>query len=202
MNSESISAHDYAIEVHREVIRLVSRQRRADAGDIAQRVVLRFLDDPEPIMALRPDPVLYARAAWRNAMIAFDRTDAAQRGAGSRRRTAGDGSSQPGRHVVSGDAPIGDGDTVLFDLIVDTGEDLETIVVEGAERREHLERCLIGLSARDRRMLYMVRGEGYEVREAARVAGVRPETMSRQLARSTASARAMAARSAALSPPR
>lgn len=194
MTYVSTNVHDYAIVVQREVLRLVKRHRHQDAGDIAQKVVVTFLADPEPVMAARPDPVVYARAAWRNAMIGFDRTDAAQRGSGSRRRLNADGTTEPGRRVVSGDMVIGDGDTTVFDLIVDTGEDLESIVVDGAERREHLERCLLGLPSADRTVLYMVRGEGYEVKEAAHWAGVRPETMSRRLARSMKTARTQAAR--------
>ncbi len=193
MSTAPISIDDYAVEVHREVVRLVARRRRSDAFDIAQRVVVTFLSNPEPIMAARPRPVDYARAASRNATIAFDRTESAQRGSGARRYRSDDPGAEPARRVISGDATVGDSDTTVFDLLVDTGMDVEAVVVDGANRRDHLARCMLGLSRDDRTALYMVRGEGYEVREVARHMGVRPETMSRRLARSAESMRSRAA---------
>ncbi len=77
----------YCDVVRRTVVRLVKGSFGTfDADDIAQRVVVKVLSDPERIMTRYPDPATFAYAAARRTGVDHLRREQVQRCEGSERR--------------------------------------------------------------------------------------------------------------------
>lgn len=174
---------DYVMAVFREVIRLCVRRSADDTDDIAQAVAERFLTKAEAFMARYPEPARFARAATRNAGISFDRRERSQRGEGVRLVDAGNGLLTPRRPYLSGNTPIGEGGSELFDRVSDRAEPFHDQIVERQHDRDLLDQCLVGVSPADREMLLLVDGMGYTVHEVAGLIGQRRETVSRRVNR-------------------
>lgn len=138
-----------------------------DAADISQEVVEYALRYGRSIVAVYPNPHIFAAVRTFHAGIAWARRNATQSGQGS-----GFGRSQQ-----SLDIEFEDG-TCLGDSIV---SDFDT--VETAERRllSDAVRLVVGttLDSRTARWVWDVKGDGLSVAEVARRDGVARETVSR-----------------------
>jgi len=182
----------YVTAVHGETVRLITRKFGSDAPqDVAQDVVLTLMGKVQVVMAKYPDPVVYARVAFTHACVQTHRRNRVQRGEGSRLYRAPDGSTAPGRRVVSGDEHLGDSDRSLFDSIIERSAPVDDVVCNRLDDRHRLEEVFAHASPADRRAYFMVRGLGYPVAQVAQTIGVRRETLQRRLGRIDATAVAL-----------
>lgn len=176
------AAHDYAVAVFREVMRVAAAVRRGfDAGDIAADISAEVLERPVAIMARYPDPVVYARRRVRHAGISHDRRQRVQRGEGARLFTQPDGTVQPGRSYVSGNIRPPDGGDELFTNVLDRHSSFEASAVDHLLAAAELRRCCQGLQPSAVHELWLVDGCGYTVQEVSGLCGQRRETVSRRL---------------------
>lgn len=174
----------YVTAVHRETVRLIVRSQGAQAPqDVAQDVVISLLGKVQTVMASYPDPVVYARAAYRHACVQAGRRDRVQRGEGSRLYERADGSRAPGHQVISGDDTGPSGERSTFDTLVDGGAAFDDAVCGRLDDRRRLTEALSRVAPGDRAAYFMVRGLGYPVTEVANTIGVRRETLQRRLGR-------------------
>ncbi len=176
------AAHDYAVAVFREVMRVAAAVRRGfDAGDIAAEISAEVLERPESIMSRYPDPVRYARRRVRHAGISHDRRQRVQRGEGARLYPQRDGTLQPGRPYLSGNATPADGGSEWFSTVSDPHSEFETGADEHMAATAALRWCCQGLTSTVVHELWLVDGCGYTVLEVAQLCGQRRETVSRRL---------------------
>jgi len=172
----------YAIAVYREVVRIQGRRRQlADADDIAQTIVERFLADAAWLMSRYPDPITFARATAANGATSHDRTQRSQRGEGARLVIDADGRRRPARQVVSGSAAVGGSGPSMLEAVRSRGDPVEDEVIEQLVCNALLQRCVTGLRADDVELVYRVHGLGETVVEIARSRGRRREAISRRL---------------------
>jgi len=171
----------YCLELSRQVLRRLTK--RADADDVAQRVVERLLQDPERLMAEYPSPAQYAAAATAHTAIGEDRRNRGQRCEGTRLRVLDDRTVQARRQWISGDALGPDGEPGAFERHADDSELLDERVARQLDASLLAGHAVAGLSDDDRRALHLVHVLGHTVKEVAELMGVRRETMSRRMGR-------------------
>lgn len=101
--------HTYALALHSRLVEIVSARfgNRDLAEETASTEIIRFLENPQAVMAKYADPVRYGSARATHAALDFQRQTRVQRGEGAR----------GGRRAVWGDAPIDEDGTTLFDLM-------------------------------------------------------------------------------------
>lgn len=175
---------DYIAVVVRVITRKLSTRRPWDVDDIAQAEASRLWPRIAVIMAAYPNPATFGAVRARHAAIQWDREQQVQAGEGARLVEKPDGTVAPARQVVSGDAVVNDDGVELFSRLGGTGVDLlEDGVVDSLERAALLERALVGLSAVDRAILYMVDGYKIPVSEVADMHGITRESMSRRISK-------------------
>ncbi len=169
----------YAASLHRSVVHILRRRHRAlgpfARDDVAQDVVLRFLEDPLPVMESYGQPWVYALASLRSRASDFERRERAQRGEGA-------------RLVASATACAPDGSRCRS--TTDTAvrwsglADRRPPVGPGAGARPHGGRADPVVPHRARaRVLLGVDGYDYSVAEIAEILCLRRETVSRLLNR-------------------
>ena len=190
--SQTDPATDYASKVYFEAQRCAKRRNAQDASDIAGTVFEKFAQNPNHYMTIYPDPLHYARAAVNNAAISYGRTQGAQRGEGARFTCNADGTTSPGRLVLSGNALTGEGLSELFDTVACQDEPFEDQIDRQIDNKAMLDQCLIGQSLSTREVLRLVDGQGYTVLEAAAQVNQRRETVSRRLSRGRSELRQIA----------
>lgn len=181
-----VEVDDFAAELFRHVVRRLKGRRLHDCDDIAQRVCLVFLQQPEAIMAKYGDADRFAAAVAHNAEVSFDRWQRSQRGEGVALDTDDDGTMRPRRRYVSGNAPMrgADGEAgggEYFDRILDTSEAFTDQVIERVDGAALLGQCMTGLSTADRDALWRIAGNGEAVIDVAAERGVARETLSRRM---------------------
>ena len=179
--SQTDPATVYAGEVYFEAQRCAKRRNAQDASDIAGTVFEKFAQNPNHYMTIYPDPYRYARAAVRNAAISYGRTQGAQRGEGARFTYNADGTTSPGRLVLSGNALTGEGLSELFDTVACQDEPFEDQIDRQIDNKAMLDQSFIGRSDRALQMMWMVDAEGFTVKEAASQFGLARETGSREI---------------------
>jgi RNA polymerase sigma factor (sigma-70 family) len=179
--SSSSPQEAYIVAFKDHLTRLLRRSPlQCDIDDIVSREVLSVWADIDTKMRRFPNPSVYAfvRARGDRALIGFRRNDQAQRGQGAR----------GGRTVLSlhddatwrTDRPTAknraDGDVV--DRAGEFAGGLDAVADRLADD-EMLFAALMTLPERQRKVLYLVDGEGYSVSAAADRLGVARETASR-----------------------
>jgi RNA polymerase sigma factor (sigma-70 family) len=185
---------EYCTILHDSVVSIIRRTWSGhDAFDIAQNLVERVLRSPGAVMAVFPDPLVYASVCARNAGLDFDRTERGQRCEGARLTTNAAGERGRARTWLSGDRAMSDGDVRLFDTVADGSVDFVDALVESDEAKERLDVCLRGLSQTERDLLHRVDGHGMYITEVAATVGIRRETLNRRLTRIRAHAKTNAA---------
>lgn len=176
----------YVAAFSRALSRLLTSVRNAaDRDDIVQAEALTLWRKIDRVMAAYSDPAVYAATRVRHGAIQWDRRQGSQRGQGSRYVTNPDGTTSPGRVVVSGNVAIGaDDGTELFAVIGPSDPTaVDDTIVDSLDGQALLEGCLLGISEADREVLYLVDGHGMSVTEVALIFGVSRETMSRRVSK-------------------
>jgi RNA polymerase sigma factor (sigma-70 family) len=172
---ETIEA--YAAALRRSVVRALGvRVPPGGFGvdDIAQEVVLAFLENPVRIMATYREPWIYARASVASRIVDLGRRERAQRGEGSRLVETHDGRA-PRRVVVCLDAT---GNAVDLEAeLAELARGVDEIVLD----RLTVDELLAVLTPTERWLLERVEGGLYTVTEIAAVLGLARETVSRRL---------------------
>lgn len=169
----------YAAALRRSVVHALSRRDHFGGfgvDDVAQEVVLRFLEDPCRVMATYHEPWIYARASMSSRAVDLGRRDRAQRGEGSRLIATEDG-LRPGRIAVCLDS-VGDGGDRRVDLI---GSAVVPSVEDTIVERLALDDLLAVLNDEERWLLDCVGVQEYTVTEVAELLGLTRETVSRRL---------------------
>lgn len=171
------SADQHVVAWIAEFQRSMSRRLRGTASfdvldDVIGREVLKAIEHFGHISE-HWTPGRYARhrAAGARAVVDLLRTDAAQRGEGARRT----------RTVAALDGAIasvlgGDDELTLHDVYGTDDQGFFTV-----ETRDLLAGALLGLTARQRQVVYLVDGVGHAVTDAAERLGITRETASRAL---------------------
>lgn len=169
----------YAAALRRSVVHALSRRDHAagfGVDDVAQEVVLRFLEDPCRVMATYHEPWIYARASTSSRAVDLGRRDRAQRGEGSRLVATDDG-MRPARVAVCLDS-VAEGVDHRVDFIGSApAPSVEDTIVE----RLALDDFLAVLNDEERWLLDCVGVREYTVTEVAELLGLTRETVSRRL---------------------
>lgn len=181
-SSHAAEVEAYAASLHRVVVQLLRRRHRAlgpfAQDDIAQEVVVRFLEDPVRVMSAYTQPVVYAMASLRSRATDFERRERSQRGEGARLVATAEG-LRPRRIAISLDhGHRGTGDRGADWQIADPRSGSEHVL-----DRMEVEHILSILTVRERGVLLGVDGYDYSVAEIAEILGLRRETVSRLLNR-------------------
>jgi DNA-directed RNA polymerase specialized sigma24 family protein len=195
------AAADYAVELHRAIVRILSNKRPHDADDIASMAVEDFLGLPvaeqHRIMVHRPAAVAQARLVLSHTAFDFDRDNRIQTCRGARLFDDGEGGRRPGRVWISGDAHFGrdDDSPSLFDLCASSATgDVADVVIDQLTCDERLEQLFAGVSPADRQLLLRVDGNGEQVKDIAAELGRARETLSRRISKIRAMVEENAAR--------
>lgn len=179
----------YVLAVFGEVRRLLDKGRLLHADDLAQEIAGHTLAAAPRLMALHPDPVVYARRRLRHASISYDRTQRAQRGEGVRLVRDADGTVRPARRAVSGDAHQAAGGTTVYAGLADPTAEFEHALVGALDADHELRRLARGpqsVSSAEMAELLQVDGHGCPVQEVAQCCGQARETVSRRVNRTRA----------------
>jgi RNA polymerase sigma factor (sigma-70 family) len=187
------SLEQYATELRIALRNRLRNNRHLDVDDVVASVLARFAANAQAIAEAYPEPRAYARATAYHAMVAYERAERAQRGAGCRLFQVRDAQAHPeapvalapGRAVVSGNVTVGsDPDAPqLFDTLAATAGAVDDEVVDRLDISACLREYLASVKPIERAGLWLVYGHGYSVTEAAAALGCARETLSRRLNR-------------------
>jgi hypothetical protein len=184
-------ADAYIDGIMRECARILgARRRHRDLDDITDVVLDRFLLDQARAMADFPDPRRFVAANIDQCIVGFDRHDRKGRCAGTRlasfrdeagcgRRVARLWDSLDAVHVGSNGESFS-----LYELAAgaDTDErSLEDRVIGRVDAQRRIDRLTHNVDPAQRRLVEMVDGYDFEVKEVARSVGITREAMSRKV---------------------
>ena len=176
--------NEYAWVLRRRLVQILTATGRSrSADDVAQRVSLQFCKAPLAIMTDYPSAATYASVCANHAFVSFQRSERVQRCEGANLIRSASGDYISGRTSISGNARIDESDREYFDTLDLAGDEFAERLADDSATRSMLEACLIGLDAKERELLYLVDGMGYQVKEVAQMVGQARETVNRRLSR-------------------
>ena len=180
---------EWVLSAYREIVRVVARRPGHEpeeiAGEVVDELYAKGLDALALHVAAHPDPEQWARQRARHACIQHDRDERVQRCQGTRLRRLDDGTVQPMRTIVWGNAPVhGDDGAELgerFDTLALGSTGFEDSLVDRLEATRRLHECTGTIGRRELAEVYRVDGLGDGVHEVARDCNQQRETVSRRV---------------------
>lgn len=182
---------DWVLSAYREVIRVLGRRPRLGrepqeiAGEVADELYGKGSEGLARHIAAHPDPEKWARQRAHHACIQHDRDERVQRCQGTRLVRNDDGTMQPQRTLVWGNAPVhGDDGASLgerFDTLGLGHDSFEDHLVDTLDAHQRLRQYTTGLGRREVAEIVRIDGFGEGVGEVADACGQQRETVSRRV---------------------
>jgi len=134
-----------------------------EVNDIVSYATLELCGKVVQVMAKHPCPVTYSMLRYRNVIIDYNRRQAAQRGEGARRNRKGS-STEIAHMSAEIERSLSRGISNFTDQV---------------DERRFVEQVLVGLPTFQQKVLRLCAMDGHTTISAARILGVRRETVSR-----------------------
>jgi len=182
---------DWVLSAYREIIRVLGRRPRMGrepqeiAGEVADELYGKGTEGLTQHVAANPDPEKWARQRAHHACIQHDRDERVQRCQGTRLVRHDDGTLQPQRSIVWGNAPVhGDDGADLgerFDTLALGHDSFEDRLVDTIDAHHRLRQYTSGIGQRELVEVFRIDGLGDGIIEVAGDCGQQRETVSRRV---------------------